>query len=511
MTIVVRDFQERVKEDARNSIRRGKKKIIIQAPTGAGKTVIAAGMIRNAQDKGNPVLFFAHRRELIYQCGEKLERFGVRHGILMAGEYPDHYAGVQVASIDTFRARVIQRQRLEWPKASLVFIDEAHRSLSPTYLEVIQHYSEAGAIVVGLTATPIRGDGRGLGHVYEDMVRAPSVPELINMGYLVPPRHFAPSIPDLTGVKTKAGDYDAQDLERALNRKELIGDIVSTWSRLGQNRPTIVFASGVDHSIAIREAFRAVGVNAEHIDANTPDHDRAKIYDRLRKGFVKVITNCMVLTEGFDEPTLSCCVLARPTKNKGLYIQMGGRVLRPSEGKTDALILDHSGSVYRHGKLDDHVHWTLDTRRKSEAEAKREERKREATQITCRVCQHVYSGQLVCPMCGNVPQRLGNMIVARDGTLVELGSSNDGTKSHRHTPEEIVHWIGMFKQHVESSEGKKTHVWARYRLNEKFGMRISNEVYERAPLRQANREFLGYVHHLRIKYAKRKKLEGVVS
>jgi len=497
MKIEVRDFQETVKAECRKAIGRGKKKILIQAPTGAGKTVIAAGIIKSAEEKGNPVLFFAHRRELIHQCADKLSAFGVRHGIVMAGEERDVYAGTQIASVDTFRARVIQRQRIEWPDAKIVFIDEAHRSMSPTYLEVIDHYAHKGSVVIGLSATPVRGDGRGLGHVYEEMIHAPTVPELIKTGYLVPPVHYVPSIPDLTGVRTTAGDYNAADLEKALNRRELIGDVLSNWIRFARHRKTIVFASGVDHSIALSLAFKEAGIRAAHIDANTPEHERGEILDNLRDGKIQVICNCMVLTEGFDEPSLSCVVLARPTKNKGLYVQMGGRGLRPSEGKTDCIVLDHAGCTYRHGTLDSHMDWSLDTRKKREADIKAERAERDKTQITCQECHAVYAGQLRCPMCGHMPEKFGHMIVAKDGTLVPMGSHEVKT-GPKWTVTELQHWLDMFE--TVRIEKKQEVKWRNHRFIDKFGFFPSPEMNRSVKAAEQNGECRAWFTHLKIKW-----------
>lgn len=509
--IDVRPFQEDVKKRTRIAVSQGKRKVLIQAPTGAGKTVIASGIIRSAEEKGRSTLFFAHRRELIYQCADKLAMFGVRHGIVMSGEERDVYATTQVASIDTFRARVMQRQVMDWPKADLVVIDEAHRSLSPTYMEVIKHYEEEGSVILGLTATPMRSDGRGLGHIYNEMVSAPSIAELIKLGYLVKPKHFAPSIPDLTGVRTTAGDYNPADLERALNKKELVGDIVTNWMRFASTKKTIVFASGVDHSIALRKEFMSHGIRAGHLDALTPDHERQQIIEDFKTGKIMVLCNCMVLTEGFDEPTVSCVVLARPTKNKGLYVQMGGRGLRTSEGKEDCYILDHSGNVYRHGKLDDHMHWSLDTRKLKAADSKADAKKRESSQITCPACSCVYSGQVRCPVCGNVPQRVGNMVVNRDGTLVEIDATNGGKSAPKFTMPEMMSWLEMF----EGRRARTSHLtpkWRNERFNEKFGFFPTREMVEGIkPAARETKEFAAWMRYLQIRWSKRNELKKSVS
>ena len=224
-------------------------------------------------------------------------------------------------------------------------VDEAHRARARTYEQILGAYPDA--VILGLTATPCRGDGRGLGNVFEVMVECPSVSELIDLDFLVPTKVYAPTKPDLKGVATRQGDYVARQLEDRMNTAELVGDIVTHWHRLAEGRQTVVFASGVQHSIHLRDEFRTSGVWAEHIDGKTPKEERDEILKRLSRKEIDLVTNCMVLTEGWDQPEVSCVVLARPTKHMGLYRQMVGRVLRPAEGKSDALVIEHAGGKVR--------------------------------------------------------------------------------------------------------------------------------------------------------------------
>lgn len=484
--------------DLRRGFADGHRAQILQAPTGAGKTVIAAMIIHAAEQKKSESLFFAHRRELVYQCSDKLKSFGVTHGTIMSGEFVDTWPGCQVASIDTFRARVITREIMSWPGSQLVVIDEAHRSLSPTYLKVIEYYLAQGAFVIGLSATPKRPDGKGLGHVYTNMVQTPGVGELIRMGYLVPPKHFAPSIPDLTGVRTKRGDYDEADLQKAMDQATLVGDTVSNWLRLASDRPTVVFASGVAHSIHLRDEFLRHGIKAAHIDGDTPDVERDRIIADLRAGKVQVICNCMVLTEGFDEPTLSCAVLARPTKSITLYIQMGGRVLRPSPGKSDAFIIDHSGAIYRHGKLSDPYTWTLDEKGTVDKDAKAEQAVREKTNITCRECSAVYQGQLVCPECGHTPERYGRFVDSKVGDLVAIDDVKRAPNPRNPGRFEQVKWFNMFLAYAEQKGYRRS--WAHHKFKAKFGDWPPNDFPEFEHV-EFEPEFNSYIRYLNMKYA----------
>ena len=340
-------------------------------------------------------MFLAHRREIIQQTSAKLIANGIAHGIIMAGVDPRPMANVQVASIDTLRVRALNSSAMPMPLANLVILDEAHHARAETYRRVVEAYPNA--VILGLTATPCRGDGRGLGNIFETIIECPQVAELIEQGYLVKTRVYAPTNPDLKGVRVQAGDYVESQLADRMDRPKLIGDIVTHWHQYGERRRTVCFAVNVAHSIHLRDEFIRSGVRAEHIDGGTPKTERDASLARLASGEIEIVTNCMVLTEGWDMPEAGCCILARPTKQMGLYRQMVGRVLRPADGKLDAVIIDHSGAVYRHGLPEDHVEWTLavDRRAVNPAQVKRDSG--EAPKLhECPSCKAV----MVAPPCG---------------------------------------------------------------------------------------------------------------
>lgn len=507
--ITLWDFQEEVIEACRDAISRGYRSLLIVAPTGSGKTVIGAAMIKSADEKRKQSMFLAHRRELIKQTARKLWDFGVQHGIIMAGEPMSAWEGVQIASIDTLRSRYMNPKKSnqpELPKVAILMVDEAHRSLSATYQKIIKHYQQQGTIIIGLTATPIRGDGKGLGHIYDCMILAPSMLELIEQGYLVPPRYYAPSIPDLTGVKVARGDYVEGQLEKVMDRREPVGDIVSSWLRIAPERKTIVFAAGVKHSIHIAQRFTEHGIRAIHIDGNTPLDERDAALAGLDDGSIQVISNCMVLTEGFDCPSLDCCVLARPTRNLGLYLQMGGRVLRSFPGKEDAKIIDHSGNLYEHGYLEDDHGWAL-----TEGEAcidalERQKTLDEKKPITCSECAYVYTGQLICPQCGHKPEMRGEAPVHRAGELMEIRrvarekAAKQALSSQPVTHEQKQEWYSMFYQYAQDKGHKDGSVAHKYK--EKFGVwpvNMNKEGIEPTP------ECLSYITSLNIRHAYRRK------
>lgn len=486
----LRDYQVQAVEDLRSSIRKGWKRIILQAPTGSGKTVIAAEIIRSADEKGSKVVFLAHRRELIFQCSDKLSKFGIRHGILMAGE-PGNSNPVQVASIQTLWRRSIQKKVRHLPDCDLLVIDECHRSLSKTYRELIEIF---GGITLGLTATPCRGDGAGLGHIYEDMVQTSTVAELTEQGHLVPARYYAPSFPDLEGVKVRMGDYVESELEGRMDRAILIGDLVENWARIARDRQTVVFTTGVRHSIHIKERFVEAGIVAEHIDGKTPKNERDEILKAFDRGDIQLISNCMVLTEGWDCPRCDCLVLARPTKSIGLYLQMAGRALRPYPGKEDCLIIDHSGAVYEHGFVDDPVPWVLDKSRKIQDSIGAYQRKRP---LTCAICGAVYSGQRFCPECGHIPETQPKVLDTHDGDLVEVTSV--GYESHEYSYADKMRWFSGLAYYCEEKGYKPG--WARHAFKEKFGHWPNRIIVACQPV-PPGIEIKGFIRHKQIRYSK---------
>lgn len=372
--IILRPYQETAIQKARDKIASGSKRILINAPTGAGKTVIAAGIVQRAVAKGKKVLFLAHRRELIYQTCAKLVDDGVLNfGVIMAGHHLNNAAApVQVASIQTLIRR-------ELPEADLVVIDECHRANSKSYLSLLSNYPQA--VAIGLTATPERLDGKGLDDIFHDMVVVATVPDLIAMGFLVKPVCYVGSTGDLSGVRTRRGDYDESQLAEAMDKPTLTGDIVANWLRLARGRPTAIFAASVEHAKHITAEFMAAGISAATVTGETPQNERDAIIADWRAGYIQVCVNVYIFVEGFDFPELECVVLARPTQSVSLFLQAVGRVMRPAPGKQQAIILDHAGCCQMHGQPHLHREWSL--------EGMRKKRSIEAQQV-CQACTMVF-------------------------------------------------------------------------------------------------------------------------
>lgn len=420
----LRDYQHDAIALLDAAVERGSRAPLLVLPTGSGKTVIAAELIRRLHGQ---CLFLAPRRELVFQTCAKLDDCDVRYGVLLAGE--DHLRNlverVQVASIDTLISRVLRRGRLHLPRFDLVIVDEAHLSITDVRQRLLNLWPDA--LRVGLTATPTRKDGRALGVLYDRLIEPTTTAQLTDAGYLAPARYFSIAEPDVRGVRTVAGDYNAHDLSHAMNKPTLVGDIVEHWLRLAADRRSVVFCCSIAHSVAVTEAFQRAGVAAEHLDAGTPQADRAATFERFRAGSTQVLTNCFLASYGFDLPALSAVVLARPTKSLMLYLQMIGRGLRTDDGKHDCLVIDHSGCVHRHGFAHDERLWTLDgehalIEREPTTPRERAERKH----IDCPECGCVFSMTRTCPSCGYTIVPRGRMVATVDGELVEIGAHLEG-------------------------------------------------------------------------------------
>lgn len=413
-----RPYQTELEALVRDAIRRGKRAILVQLPTGGGKTFVGTNFMRGATAKGNHSMFLAPRRELVFQSANALRRFGIDPGIIMAGEPLHPHKLAQVASFDTLHSRAIRRKSMPLPPAKIVIPDEAHLTLAETRRDLIEAYP--GAIIIGLSATPAHPNGKPLGDVYDELVLGWPTRKMMDEGYLVEARYFAPSEPDLQKVKTRAGDYEIGALELAMNRPTLIGDIVGNWLRVARERRTVVFCVTRAHAKNVTEQFLDAGITAEYVDGETPLDKRRGIFARVEEGSTQVLVNVFVASYGLDIPPLDCCVIARPTKSLVLYLQMGGRILRPlyadgfdmdtTEGrlnaikyspKPDALIIDHSGCVLRHGMLDDYIPWTLDGDDDiSDLKQAAAEKNNEPKEIKCPNCQRVFKGTRFCPNCG---------------------------------------------------------------------------------------------------------------
>jgi superfamily II DNA or RNA helicase len=497
----LRQYQVEAIQQCRQQLAIGKNKICLVAPTGSGKTIIAGEIIRLTEARDKRVLVLAHTREIIGQTSGKLRSFDIPHGILAAELTRGAYHHVQVASVQTYWSRVVRRKCMERPPADLIIIDECHHVRARTWREIIQSYP--GVPLIGLTATPCRGDGRGLGEVFDTLVECPQVPDLIRLGHLVPTKTYAPPPPDLRGIKMQAGDYVVDQLGERMNDDGLIGDILTNCFKRAEGLKTICFAVNVAHSQHIAAEFVRAGIAAEHVDGSTPTQQRDHILKRLASGMTTVVSNCMVLTEGFDLPDLECMVLARPTRQMGLYRQMVGRGVRPADGKQHLVVLDHSGAIYTHGPVEDIVEWTLyrDRRAVNKHHDNRQRRDTDGSYhsriIDCRGCGAKRITGHDCMHCGYFPQKPPQAIVFDDADLVLYDAVSRRSHASDYTAEEIAEWHGMLAW-IERERGYKSG-WVGFKFKEKFGD-WPPPLYPK--LIKPNQEVLAWIRSRNVAFAK---------
>lgn len=406
--IQLRPYQQTIVTDARQAFRDWKRSVLVQLATGGGKTVLGSFMVSGSSKRGLVCWWLVHRRELLSQASKTFHELGIDHGLIAGGRSSDATMRVQIGSIQTVARRL---DRL--PPPDLIVFDEAHHLGAAQWQRVYDAFPRAH--VVGLTATPWRLDGKGLGAWFEQMIEGPTVAELIEQGSLSAYRLFAPSTPDVSSVTTAMGDFKSRDLAAVMDKPTITGDAVSHYRQLCPGKRAVAFAVSVEHSRHVVEQFRAAGIPAAHVDGQMDHGERDRAVASFVAGETLILSNCELLGEGFDVPAIEAAILLRPTQSLSLHLQQIGRALRPSPGKSEAIILDHAGNCMRHGLPDDEREWTLADREKR--------RKRDKVEIpirTCVKCFRVYRPAPKCPGCGFVPVGVAREVEQREGELVEV-------------------------------------------------------------------------------------------
>lgn len=389
MAIELRDYQQRDIERTRDEFRAGAKRVLYVSPTGSGKTTFFCAIAQSAIERGGYVRAVVHRRELKRQVAERLAAFGI-------------HAGADVSMV---------RAAARGQKPSLLIVDEAHHAAAGSWQSVLEAYRDVP--VLGVSATPCRLDGRGLGSAFDRMVIGPSVKELTADRYLVPPHIWAPSAPDMRGAGKRAGDWKTEDIARAVERSSVTGDAVKHYLDICPHARAVAFCVDVEHARRTAAAFNAAGVPADVILGEQREDERDRVVAGLATGAIRVLCSVDVISEGFDIPEIEAVILMRPTQSLAIYLQQIGRCLRPFHGKEFAYVLDHAGNVLRHGFPDDDFDWSLDGGVK---------RKRPSDLLAIRRCTNcvgIYrAGPPACPYCGEEPDmKARRAIEEREGQL----------------------------------------------------------------------------------------------
>jgi len=351
----LRDYQKECLESILVRYRAGVRRQLTCLPTGSGKTVIFAEFPRYFKMK-KQMLVLAHRKELLDQACDKIRRANqsLCVSVDQAGRSADADCDVVVASVPTLGRTGSKRlQRLDPDRFFLIVIDEAHHATADTYRRVLDYFGvfapETRKLLVGFTATPKRGDGLGLDAVFEEIVFSKSLPEMIKTGFLSPVAGYRVETEiDLSRVKTRMGDFVASQLSRAVNVVERNDMIVKVFRSHLEGKKTLCFCVDVAHAHSLAAAFNQQGIAAAAVSGDMDPSARAKALEDFHSGRIQLLTNCMVLTEGYDEPTVEGIILARPTKSSLLYTQMIGRGTRLFPGKENVTIVDIVDATREH-------------------------------------------------------------------------------------------------------------------------------------------------------------------
>ncbi len=337
------DYQEQARTDLQSRIKAGNKRIVMAIPTGGGKTVIACDIALRAKEKGNRVLFIVHLKTLIVQAVRHFRDAGLSVGI-MQGENTCYSKDddIIVASIQTIRAR----RAPEWAK--IIIIDECH-ILHKAHIELLEKWNNL--FFIGMTATPLRRD---LGVYFQSLVRGPSPKELIERGRLVKSRAMSPDAEAMEALfmdcptrNTPYGrDYNQADMARIIREApKMVGNVTRKWLEMARERKTLIFAADKATSRHLVGEFENCGIKAAHIEDRTPGPMRSRVFDAFKSGELRIVSSVGITTIGFDQPDVSCLILARKTMSETLHWQMLGRGIRASDKKEDCLILDFVGNV----------------------------------------------------------------------------------------------------------------------------------------------------------------------
>ena len=399
--MLLRPYQEVAVSDASAALDKHNNTIVV-APTGAGKTIMMSALIGKRHKKGKRVLVLQHRDELVEQNSIKFNKVNPYITTSIVNGTIKHWDGEAVFSmVQTMSRDANLRHR---PKFDMVVIDESHHAAARTYQKIIDAVLEDNekAEIVGFTATPNRGDGKGLKSVFNNCSHQIELTTLIREGFLVKPIAYVIDVGvqgELNEVRRLANDFDMEQVEAIMNRTIINERVVKEWLEKASDRKTVVFCSTIRHANALLNEFIANYINAEIVTGETPSNERADILHSLEFGDVQVVINVAVLTEGFDAPPVSCIVLTRPCSYKSTMVQMIGRGLRiidqeihPGLIKKDCIVLDFGTSILTHGALDENVN--LDGAPENVNEAGPEKQ--------CPECDFIIpANSRVCPNCGH--------------------------------------------------------------------------------------------------------------
>jgi len=398
--MILRPYQQIAVDDASTALNKHKNTIVV-APTGAGKTIMLSALIGKRYKKNNKVLVIQHRDELVRQNADKFSRVNPNISTSIVDGSEKDWSGQSIFSMVQTLSRPNNLDNM--CEFDMIIVDESHHAIAETYTRIINRVKEANESVeiVGFTATPNRGDKKGLRNIFNNCSHQIEITTLIREGFLVPPKTFVVDVgvrQELENVRKTISDFDMGEVERIMNKRAINERIVQEWQEKAGNRKTVVFCSTVVHAQDVCDEYRRANVRTELLTGETPSEERKQTLHDLEHGDVQVVVNVAVLTEGFDAPPVSCIILTRPCSYKSTMVQMIGRGLRtidpeehPGIIKKDCIVLDFGTSVLTHGSLDENVDLEGSEGRGTGA----------APEKSCPQCESIVPlSSRECPLCG---------------------------------------------------------------------------------------------------------------
>lgn len=468
--IALRDYQSKAFDEVRVAFREKLSPVLFVLPTGGGKTYTFTAIADSAARRGRRVCIIVHRKELLLQASASLSMLGVEHGLISPFFTPDPHRHVQVASVDTLLQRL--KKTPGKFKFDLVIFDEAHHVVDGNKWG--RAFEQLGKpTMLGVTATPVRTDGKGLGEhaggVFKKMVLGPSVAELIERGMLISPEVYTSNEqPEIDDLKTnKDGDYNLQELAVKVDKPRITGDAVDHYQRICPNAKAIVFCASIEHAKHVRDAFNVQGYKFELLVGapEMSDAERTSVNKRLRSGEIQGACTVDLVSEGYDLPDLEVCIMLRPTASEGLFLQQVGRIMRPKETGGGCWLLDHVGNVGRmidgefkrkHGLPNEVREWTLDGRKKKKK--KKDDDEPTIPLKQCPQCFIVHPPQPQCPGCGFIYPVAQRALEQVDGKLEKITAEMAATAEKRkqvaaqavaRTVEDLVDRLGFSRARAE--------------------------------------------------------------
>lgn len=465
--LILRPYQEQVIDDTRQALKQHNS-VLMQGPTGMGKTAITVYMMGRAAAQNKRAYFLVHQNELLSQTSRALWRQQLEHGVIASGKARSTLPA-QVASVQTLVRRMDQ-----YKEPDLLIIDEAHRAAAKTYQTIIDYWPNAR--VIGLTATPQRTDGKPLDVMFDTLVMGPSIRQLMDDGYLCDYEIYAPPIGiDVSTVKRKMGDFDSKELEAVVDKKSITGDAVAHYKTHASGKRCVVMCVSIKHAQHVAEQYLAAGVPAGVIEGTMTGPQRDTMLADFAAGRMMVICNVQLLVEGVDIPAIEVVQWLRPTQSLVIWMQGNGRGLRPADGKSELIIFDHVGNCLRHGLPDDDRKWSLEGKEKGS-------KKKASDEVKIKQCGNCYAvfrpGPQECPHCGAPVAGQQRELEVVDGQLekvdkLAIRKEQKKEQGQARTLEDLVA-LGMRRKMAKADS------WAAITLAARQGRKPSGAEYDKA-------------------------------